>query len=559
MPPQFRHKGSICIIGRRSQMNKKLDDRIDEYEGETADIAESLLPELDAAQKKLDWLSCRLDGQNGDGGKDVYEGGDSRLSAAIASMAEGVVLVSETGTIETANPVAQRLLGLAAGSDMSDVKAALESLGIRDLFAAQNDSAKKGENEFVGKARGGKILRVKWNAVRDDRGRCMGNIAMLRDITAQIELDRSQTEFIAAISHELRTPLTTMQNSVSNMLAGVTGKITPKMQQYLNTMKGDCQRLARLINDLLDMAKLESGRMPINRGVTNLVEITGKAVDEFSAIAAEKGLSLELKASNGISRVYVDPQRIYQVLSNLITNAIKYTDKGGSVSLSLFEREYDVVVVVEDTGVGIAAEHQRHIFNKFYQISRQVGPGYNGSGLGLALSSEIIAAHDGKIWVESEIGKGSKFHFSLPKTSPQIVLSRHLKALAERADKKGERFAMIVVRLDASQDYIRQHSDLLDEAMKRIVIEGNKIMAASGDMVIRCDQTDAAIILSQTGKRYLRHIRRMLHIIVNDALPALKDDNRGIAVMMGMALYPNDASTIEELERKAKGEMNKLR
>ena len=540
-------------------MNKKIDDHIDEYDGETADIAESLLPELDAAQKKLDWLSCRLDGQNAGEDNGWCESGDSRLSAAMASMTEGVVLVSEMGTIETANPVAQRLLGLAAGSEVSDVKAALESLGIRDLFAAQNDSAKKSENEFVGKVRSGKILRVKWNAVRDDRGRFMGNIAMLRDITAQIELDRSQTEFIAAISHELRTPLTTMQNSVSNMLVGVTGKTTPKMQQYLNTMQDDCRRLARLINDLLDMAKLESGRMPINRGVTNLVEIAGKAVDEFSAIAAEKGLHLELKAGEGVSRVYVDPQRIYQVLSNLITNAIKYTDNGGSISLSLFERQDDVAVIVEDTGVGIAAEHHRHIFNKFYQISRQAGPGYNGSGLGLALSSEIIAAHDGKIGVESEPGKGSKFHFSLPKTSPQIVLSRHLKALAERADKKGEPFAMIVVRLEMPQEYARQHSDLLDDAMKRIVIEGNKIMTTGSDMVIRCGQTDAAIILSQTGKRYLRHVRRMLHIIVDDAIPALKDDNRSIAAMMGMALYPHDASTIEELERKATGEMNKLR
>jgi PAS domain S-box-containing protein len=539
-------------------MNKKIDDHIDEYDGATADIAESLLPELDAAQKKLDLLSCQLNGQNGGQSDRSCKSGESRLLAAIASMTEGVVLVNEAGTIEMANPLAQRLLGLAAGSDASDVKAALESLGIRNFFAVQNDPVQKNENEFIGKTRGGKILRVKWNAVRDDHGRFMGNIAMLRDITAQIELDRSQTEFIAAISHELRTPLTTMQNSVSNMLVGVTGKTTPKMQQYLNTMQGDCQRLARLINDLLDMAKLESGRMPINRGVTNLVEIAGRAVDEFSAIAAGKGIRLELKASNGVSRVYVDSQRIYQVLSNLITNAIKYTDKGGSISLSLCERQDDVAVVVEDSGVGIAAEHQRHIFNKFYQISRQAGPGYNGSGLGLALSSEIIAAHDGKIWVESEIGKGSKFYFSLPKTSPQIVLSRHLKSLAERADKKGEQFAMIVVRLEMPQEYVRQHSDAIDDAMKRIVIEGNKIMTTSSDMVIRCGQTEVAIILSQTGKRYLRHIRRMLHIIVDDAMLALKDDSRSVAAMMGMALYPNDALTVEELERKATDEMNKL-
>jgi signal transduction histidine kinase len=111
-------------------------------------------------------------------------------------------------------------------------------------------------------------------------------------------------------------------------------------------MQGDCQRLARLINDLLDMAKLEAGRLPINRSVTNLAEIAGKAVDEFSAAAEEKELKLELKVDGGISRVYVDSQRIYQVFSNLITNAIKYTGKGGTILLSLVERKEDVVAVV---------------------------------------------------------------------------------------------------------------------------------------------------------------------------------------------------------------------
>lgn len=539
-------------------MNREIEYQSGEYDAAAADSAGAVLPRLDAAQETLDVLSCRVGGQNGDGNRSC-QSKDSRLAAAIAGMTEGVVLVSRMGMIETANPVARQLLGLADGAAAGDVKAALESLGVRNLFVAQSDPPQTSGNEFVGKARGGKILRLQWNAIRDDQQRFAGYVAVLRDMTAQTELDRAQTEFIAAISHELRTPLTTLQNSVSNMLAGVTGKTTPKMRQYLDTMQGDCHRLARLINDLLDMAKLEAGRMPINRGVTNLAEIAAKAVDEFSSIAAAKELRLELNGGEGVSRVYVDPQRIYQVLSNLITNAIKYTEKGGRISLSLCERQDDVVVVVEDTGAGIAAEHQCHIFNKFYQIARKAGPGYNGSGLGLSLSKEIVAAHDGKMWVESELGKGSTFYFSLPKTSPRIVLNKHLKTLADRADKKGERFAMIVVRIEPPQGYADRHGDLLDDAMKRIVIEGNRIMTTSSDMVIRCGPADAAIILSQTGKRYLRHIRRMLHSIVNDAMAVLKEDGRGVAAMMGMAVYPNDASTIDELERTATSEMNRLR
>jgi signal transduction histidine kinase len=544
-------------------MNKNIDVHIDEKEyatGESSGGDETMrmvLPELEASQQILDQIRRNIDVQQNSVSKSLYETENVKFLTAIESMTEGVIIISEEGVVEIANPIARKLLGLAESSSLTEVKTTMENLGLQQLFTAKRHAATKYAREFIGKAATGKILQMKWNPIIGGDRRPIGNVIIICDITAQTELDRTQTEFIAAVSHELRTPLTTIQNSVSNMLAGVTGKIAPKMNQYLNTMQADCHRLARLINDLLDMAKLEAGKMPINRSVTNLAEVAAKVVRAFSSSAAEKGLRLELVTEGRISRVYVDSQRIYQVFSNIITNAIKYTDKGGSILISLFECKNEVEAVVTDTGIGIAPEHQRHIFNKFYQISRQTGPGYNGSGLGLALSREIVAAHDGKMWVESELGKGSVFHFSLPKSLPQIVLRKHLETLIEHAHKKGEHFAMMVVRLAASRDYAEQNKPLLEGAMKRLLHMGEEIATASGDLIIRRGELETVIILSQTGKRYLAHVKRRLHNAIGDTLMEGRCYD-SVVPMVGIALYPNDASTVEELEHKVTTELNRL-
>ena len=543
------------------KINKQIDGpkhaRSDSANGE--DFMQTVLPELEAAQETLDNLHRHIDEQHVQMHAGFCEKGLAKSAMAIESMTEGVVMVSEEGAIEKANLTAKKLLGLNEASGFSDVEKAMENIGLKHLLVMRQKSFSKSESEFIGKTSAGKVLQMKWNAIMDDAQRFVGNVVVMRDVTAQIELDKAQTEFIAAISHELRTPLTTIQNSVSNMQAGITGKIAPKMNQYLCIMQNDCQRLARLINDLLDMAKLEAGRMPISRNVANLVDIADKAVQAFSTAVAEKGVKLELTTAGGISRVYVDTQRIYQVFSNLITNAVKYTDRGGSIAISLVEHNDEVEAVVADTGIGIAEQHLRHIFNKFYQISRQAGPGYNGSGLGLALSNEIIAAHDGRMWVQSEHGKGSKFHFSLPKTAPQVILDKHLKTLVERTAQKGERFAMMVVRLTASPEYVRQNQRVLDDVMKRIMCESDKISRTSGDLAVRSGDLEAIVVLTQqTGKRYIMHIKRTLQNIIYDAMKKYRCDFDAMAPMASVTLYPNDASTVEALKNKAMSELNRL-
>ena len=187
-------------------------------------------------------------------------------------------------------------------------------------------------------------------------------------------------------------------------------------------MKSDCHRFADLINDLLDIAKLEAGSMPVNRRVMNMISVVTGAVKEFAKEARAKDIELVCEIDGHISPVCADSQRIRQVLWNLVSNAIHFTGEGGKVTLRSYDSGNNVVTVVEDTGIGISESLQKQVFNKFYHIRRQAGPGSKGSGLGLAICSGIVAVHGGSIWVESQEGKGSKFFFSLPKTDPFVVL-----------------------------------------------------------------------------------------------------------------------------------------
>lgn len=532
------------------------------------EILGSVLTELDRAGAELEKLQQQTEAQPAlteEGIRSLVESEQNRLEVVIESMTEGVIVVDESGQIKIANRAAKVLLALPPESCLLEVKTSIEGLGLKGLVIGTDVQAKKKAGEFMAKAAEGKILQVKWSAMISQSNNFLGNVIIIRDVTAAIELDRAKTEFIAGISHELRTPLTTIQNAISNISAGVTGRISKKTREYLHTIDGDCQRLNMLINDLLDAAKLEVGRMPVSRRVTNLVNLVSKVVGANMDWAAEKDLRLGCDVCGHISPVYVDPQRIYQVLTNLINNAMKYTERGGKITLRLYDNSDEVTTVVEDNGIGIPAEKQSYIFNKFYQISRPSGPGYNGSGLGLSLSKEIVEIHGGKMWVESKEGQGSKFYFSLPKTDPRIILNKHLAGLAGRTTKTGEQFVTMVIKFGIGRDDKAKYKSTVDAMIKGILAAGSNIVSMSDDLVIHSAESEVVFVLSQTGKRYLKSIRRQIRGIIETCLKNngwkrwRKDEmTEKLLPMLGIAFYPNDCSDVRELAEIARGRTNKL-
>lgn len=222
-----------------------------------------------------------------------------------------------------------------------------------------------------------------------------------------------KNEFTSTVSHELRTPLAAMKLSIDILASEDPGKLTDDQKTFIGRVKSNIDRLARLINEVLDLSKLESGKMVMNMVLVDVTALAREVVEAQGAFVASRGLSIVVEAAPGLPRVMADRDRLVQVLNNLINNALKFTSRGGITIAVSYREPEGIVFCVRDTGIGIKPEDMSRLFEKFYQVggaSQQVG----GTGLGLAICKEIVALHGGRIWVESTFGKGSEFYFSLP-------------------------------------------------------------------------------------------------------------------------------------------------
>ena len=229
------------------------------------------------------------------------------------------------------------------------------------------------------------------------------------------ELDRMKSDFVSNVSHELRTPLTAIKGAVDLVLREVAGPLTEKQIHYLTRVRSNTQHLAGLINDLLDLSKIEAGKIEFQNTRVSLGGLVHEVVESLRPIAAEKPLELEVTAHEPAVLVWADRDKVRQVLTNLIGNAIKFTPPHGKVMVSSASNDTDWVrVSIADTGPGISADECERIFEKFYQVAENGGPKPKGTGLGLAISKVLVELHGGKIWVESEPTRGSTFYFTLP-------------------------------------------------------------------------------------------------------------------------------------------------
>jgi signal transduction histidine kinase len=236
----------------------------------------------------------------------------------------------------------------------------------------------------------------------------------LYELNQELEkLNRSKSEFISIISHELRTPLTTMKGFVKVLLEEDVGALNVQQKKFLTVVENAVERLSLLISDLLDISRIESGQFKVNIVPTSLDEIITHSVENIKNLVESKNIQLTIKLSK-TPPVLADRIRIGQVMDNLLSNAVKFTDYNGKITITTEDRGDWVLVSVKDTGVGIPAKDLDKVFEKFYQVETSAGGRPLGVGLGLAIAKSIIELHNGHIWVESELGKGSNFQFLLP-------------------------------------------------------------------------------------------------------------------------------------------------
>lgn len=224
-------------------------------------------------------------------------------------------------------------------------------------------------------------------------------------------------EFVSTISHELRTPLSISKEGLSLVLRGKVGEITPRQREILQMAESNIDRLAFLIDDILDVSKIESGTMTLRREPVDAVEALRENCRGWEPRVKSKNIELSLSAPGNPVILSIDQMRFSQILSNLISNAFKFTPDGGKIAVHVEESNARVKFVVSDTGPGISKEELPKIFEKFYQGKRTYGPGTQGTGLGLNIVKSLVELHGGELTVESEAGKGSVFSFTIPKSA----------------------------------------------------------------------------------------------------------------------------------------------
>ncbi|MBY0543433.1 MAG: HAMP domain-containing histidine kinase, partial [Sphingobacteriaceae bacterium] len=240
-----------------------------------------------------------------------------------------------------------------------------------------------------------------------------GMVFILKNITKFKELDEAKTNFIATVSHELKTPLSSIKMSLKLLADDRVGEMNEEQIQLVNHIKEDSERLLKITSELLDLAQVETGNLQLNFVKTDPLEIVNFALDAVRFQAEQKEIQLELICKNNLPFINADVQKTAWVLVNFLSNALRYSASKSKLIVEVIPQENQLVFSVKDFGKGIEEKYQKRLFDRYYQVPTD-GQNKSGSGLGLAISKDFIEAQNGKIWVESAIGEGSKFSFSMP-------------------------------------------------------------------------------------------------------------------------------------------------
>jgi PAS domain S-box-containing protein len=342
------------------------------------------------------------------------EGGRQQLSAILDSTTDAVLVTDRGGYILLVNPAAEQAFGVTS-HQVSGQRLEETNLppALVDVLkeSSSPDGARTGEIPLSD----GRTLYANVSTLLSDDGEQIGRVTVMHDITRFKELDELKSEFLATVSHDLRTPLMFMRGYAS-MLPTI-GELSAKQEDYVEKILQGVAQINDMVSDLLDLGRIEAG-VGIKHEPCHLIGVLVEAVDMMRRQAAAKGIELTSESSEKNVTIDGDAALLRRAVTNLIENAIKYTPDGGSVSVELSARTNgegrQALISIADTGYGIAPEDQVRLFEKFYRIKRSDTSDVKGTGLGLAIVKSVVERHGGKVWVESELDKGSTFYVSLP-------------------------------------------------------------------------------------------------------------------------------------------------
>jgi PAS domain S-box-containing protein len=336
--------------------------------------------------------------------------------ATIDSFPDPVVVVDPEGALERANPAAERILGVSPSPDAGlpwTPPAQLRN-SLQTVISGLTDDLPTGLEQAIPFRDDGqeRYFLPRVLPIRGDQGELLGAAVVLSDVTKFRLVDQLKSDMVATVSHELKTPLTSVQMAIHLLLEEDVGALNSKQIELLLAARQDSDRLLAMVNDLLDLTRIEQGALRLRLASVSAADLVAHAIERFDARARDAGIALSAAPALGLPPVRVDCERVDHVFDNLIGNALAHTPRGGKIQVSA-ELDGDTVrFAVTDTGEGIAAKDLPRVFEKFYRAPGRNSPG--GAGLGLAIAREIVTSHGGRIAAASEPGSGSTFSFTLP-------------------------------------------------------------------------------------------------------------------------------------------------
>lgn len=396
--------------------------------------------ELESANKKLEKYSTQLEEIVAERTSDLVQA-NKKLSGIINYCADGIIIINGAGKIEQANPACENMIGL---SENALCKKKFQEIAYSDKIEQNNSSANtSGEIFGLSAEKNEVILRNYYirNALSDDRipveisfalispedSSTPKYVGVIRNVTAQKEAERLRDDFIATLTHDMRTPLLAAIQTLKFFLEGALGKLDEKQHVLLSTMLQSNEDLLGLVNALLEVYRFESGKLELCKTVFNVKDLITQCYEELRPLAEKKNLEFILQCEvDDDLEILADRAELKRVIINLCGNAVNYTEKSGRIIVLLKAQNGDLIFSVSDNGNGIPKEDLPHLFKRFSQGTTKKRS--TGTGLGLYLSRQIIEAHNGKIWVESKLNKGSEFSFLLTDVVKQKNILKNKKA-----------------------------------------------------------------------------------------------------------------------------------
>ena len=396
---------AILIAGRISSPIRQLTQSV--LQLAPRKIVELPIPpekdEISQLAQTFNTMSVRLNDQISD-----LKTERATFEAVLQKMTDGVLIVDEQGLVQLVNPAAEKMFNIFSGHTVG--KPLIEVVRHHQPAEMWQRCQATGEPQRVDFEVG---HRLSLQGIATSLSPAIsGSILLLfQDLSRQRQIESMRRDFISNVSHELRTPLAALKALTETLQSGAL-EDPPAAHRFLQQMETEVDSLSLMINELLELSRIESGRVPLNLASSRPIDILTPAYERLSLQAERAGLTFNLECSTDLPPVLADATRIQQVLVNLLHNAIKFTPSDGKVTVSAIQQGQAVRFAVADSGIGIDSDDLPRIFERFYKVDRSRAT--SGTGLGLAIARHLVEAHDGRIWVESEVGRGSTFYFTLP-------------------------------------------------------------------------------------------------------------------------------------------------